>query len=324
MSEPHHCRSRCYAIANCALGHIPQLHPMWCQWSIHILYLLQTSSDLRYICHIHLLTIIAERLSARLLIVQCSQFAHIYICHTLIAWARFLWSRPQTPSHVVLVRTRILVDWKLPEIHDAILDTYFITTWIGKADKENRSPNVNMTVLPKYVHCFAETVHSSSKNANSQQGISHGLDIWSWRLFTTTPKLHAWMHKRYPENCNPSTTVVQFCHRYYRSVQVSKVESRTPQQPYVSCTSTVHFDLSWEVIVRGKVVPSSCPLLREQSPYVYSVECLLQLVKLVDGAMVCQGNSDPDFTELCKQRGGQHQQSWSCICIQWFRTSTNC
>ena len=106
---------------------------------------------------------------------QCSQFA--YICHALIAWARFLWSRPQTPSHVILVRTRILVDWKLPEIHDAILDTYFITTWIGKADKENRSPNVNMTVLPKYVHCFAETVHSSSKNANSQQGISHGLDI---------------------------------------------------------------------------------------------------------------------------------------------------
>ena len=43
---------------------------------------------------------------------------------------------------------------------------------------------------------------------------------------------------------------------------------------------------------------------------------VLQLVKLVDGAMVCQGNSDPDFTELCKQRGGQHQQSWSCICIQ--------
>ena len=29
---------------------------------------------------------------------------HIYICHTLIAWVRFLWSRPQTTSHVVLVR----------------------------------------------------------------------------------------------------------------------------------------------------------------------------------------------------------------------------
>ena len=62
--------------------------------------------------------IIAERLSARLLIVQCSQVAfvcmyiyvyiyvyiYIYIRHTLIAWARFLWSRPQTTKHVVLVR----------------------------------------------------------------------------------------------------------------------------------------------------------------------------------------------------------------------------
>ena len=28
----------------------------------------------------------------------------IYICHTLIAWAQFLWSRPQTASHVVLAR----------------------------------------------------------------------------------------------------------------------------------------------------------------------------------------------------------------------------
>ena len=52
--------------------------------------------------------IIAERLSARLLIVQCSQVAfvciYIYIRHTLIAWAWFLWSRPQTTKHVVLVR----------------------------------------------------------------------------------------------------------------------------------------------------------------------------------------------------------------------------
>ena len=41
---------------------------------------------------------------------QCSQFAfvcmyvYIYIRHTLIGWAQFLWSRPQTTSHVVLVR----------------------------------------------------------------------------------------------------------------------------------------------------------------------------------------------------------------------------
>ena len=54
--------------------------------------------------------IITERLSAMLLIVQCSQFAfvcmyiYIYIRHTLIEWARFLWFCPQTTSHVVLVR----------------------------------------------------------------------------------------------------------------------------------------------------------------------------------------------------------------------------
>ena len=28
----------------------------------------------------------------------------MYIHHTLIAWARSLWSRPQTTSHVVLIR----------------------------------------------------------------------------------------------------------------------------------------------------------------------------------------------------------------------------
>ena len=55
---------------------------------------------------------------------------------------------------------------------------------------------------------------------------------------------------------------------------------------------------------QGKVVPTSCPVLWEQSPYVHSADCLLQLMKLVDGASVCQGNSDTDFIELCKQRGG--------------------
>ena len=35
---------------------------------------------------------------------QCVSLVYIYIRHTLITWARFLWSRPQTTSHVVLVR----------------------------------------------------------------------------------------------------------------------------------------------------------------------------------------------------------------------------
>ena len=41
---------------------------------------------------------------------QHSQFAFVcmyvcmYICHTLIAWVQFLWSCPQTTSHMVLVR----------------------------------------------------------------------------------------------------------------------------------------------------------------------------------------------------------------------------
>ena len=46
---------------------------------------------------------------------------------------------------------------------------------------------------------------------------------------------------------------------------------------------TVHFDLSWKVIVQGKVVPPSCPVLREQLPYVYNANYLLQLTKLADG-----------------------------------------
>lgn len=119
MSEPHTTAGLdVMLISNCVLGHFPHLHPMWCLWSIHTLYLLQTSSDFRYICHTHLLTIIAEHLTTRLLITQCSQFTYIYVCRTLIAWAQFLWSPPQTPSRVVLVRTRI---------HGA--------TWIGNSRK---------------------------------------------------------------------------------------------------------------------------------------------------------------------------------------------
>ena len=60
---------------------------------------------------------IAEHLSVRLLIVQYSQFRfvsmyvyiYIYIRHALIVWAWFLWSRPQTTSHVVLVQPNEIV-----------------------------------------------------------------------------------------------------------------------------------------------------------------------------------------------------------------------
>ena len=53
----------------------------------------------------------------RLQIVQCSQFRfvsmyvyiYIYIRHALIVWAWFLWSRPQTTSHVVLVQPNEIV-----------------------------------------------------------------------------------------------------------------------------------------------------------------------------------------------------------------------
>ena len=31
-------------------------------------------------------------------------YIYMYIRHTLIAWAQFLWSRPQTTSHVILIR----------------------------------------------------------------------------------------------------------------------------------------------------------------------------------------------------------------------------
>lgn len=56
---------------------------------------------------------------------------------------------------------------------------------------------------------------------------------------------------------------------------------------------------------QGKVVPTSCPVLWEQSPYVHSADCLLNLKKLVDGASVCQGNSDADLLNFMNRHGGQ-------------------
>ena len=170
--------------------------------------------------------------------------------------------------------------------------------------KENRSPNVNVTVLPQSVHCSAESVCACSKNVNSQQAISRGLGV----VGDCSQQHPNSMLECIRDSLKIAILPAQwynFATDMYRSVQVSKVELRAPQQPYVSCTITVHLDLSWEVIVEGKVVPSSYPVQWEQSPYVYSVDCLLQQVKLVDGATVCQGNSDPDFTDLCKHRGGQ-------------------
>ena len=64
--------------------------------------LLNFQSFLKYIFSV----LFAKFFSARLLIVQCSQFVfvYIYIRHTLIAWVWFLWSHPQTTSHVELVQ----------------------------------------------------------------------------------------------------------------------------------------------------------------------------------------------------------------------------
>ena len=176
----------------------------------------------------------------------------------------------------------------------------------ANADKENRAPTDTVAVLPQsHVQCSAETVRAlSCEKATSQQACSRGRGVVG-----DCSRQHPNSELEYIRDRLTSATLpaqwYNFATDTYRSVQLSKVESRAPQQPYVSCTITVHFDLSWEVIVQGKVVPTSCPVLREQSPYVHNADSLLQLMKLVDRASVCQGNSDADFIELCKQRGGQ-------------------
>ena len=54
---------------------------------------------------------------------------------------------------------------------------------------------------------------------------------------------------------------------------------------------------------QGKVVPTSCPVLWEAA---LCAQCqLLVATDEVSGwSKLCQGNSDTDFIELCKQRGG--------------------
>ena len=71
------------------------------------------------LCPLVSVLIVTERLSTRLLIMQCGQlvfvciyiyiyiymymYMYIYIRHTLIKWVQFPWSRPQTTRHMVLI-----------------------------------------------------------------------------------------------------------------------------------------------------------------------------------------------------------------------------
>ena len=87
---------------------------------------------------------------------------------------------------------------------------------------------MNVTVLPNYVHCFAETVHSSNKNANLQQVISRGLGI---------VRDCSRQHPNSVLECIRDSLKIailpaqwyDFATDTYRSVQVSKIESRAPQ-----------------------------------------------------------------------------------------------
>ena len=109
-------------------------------------------------------------------------YNYICICHSLIVWACFLWCRPQTTSHVVLVWPES--DWRVKKIVRQL--------------KWSRS-NPSMIILESE-NGNKGTLHQKSDNGSTTAcsfafGDSHDTSLTSWNssdddfaIFTAVPR----------------------------------------------------------------------------------------------------------------------------------------
>ena len=57
--------------------------------------------------------------------------------------------------------------------------------------------------------------------------------------------------------------------------------------------------------MQGKVVPRSCRVLQQLPMYQKDLTSVIGVMKVLNGAKVCEGNSDESFVTLCEQRGNK-------------------
>ena len=76
------------------------------------------------------------------------------------------------------------------------------------------------------------------------------------------------------------------------------------------CTSfMVNRDMSWEVMVQGCKMPSSCDILSSLPQTIWSMSHMKSVLDYVDSCSVCEGYNDEKYHCLISSRDGDFKDS---------------
>ncbi len=88
-------------------------------------------------------------------------------------------------------------------------------------------------------------------------------------------------------------------------MQYCKVERTESGVHRVTSSVIVHCDKSWDVFYCDRKVPTFNTLLASFPDHIGSSEVATQLLTKVDRAVLCPGNPEEKFVDLCSKRGGE-------------------
>ena len=74
--------------------------------------------------------------------------------------------------------------------------------------------------------------------------------------------------------------------------------------PHIHKSISLKGDRTWSVFACGRTLPASSEVLNDCPLTVQSSDDLMKILEVIDKAVLCLGNPDPQFMSLCQTRGG--------------------
>ncbi len=106
------------------------------------------------------------------------------------------------------------------------------------------------------------------------------------------------------------------------SVQLYEFQVGTENALRLGKAITVKSDLSWQVFINMKQLPTTCRLLRDIPSTVESPSAVMKLLNVVETAIPCPGNPENHFISLVEKRGGSiRSERGSGIAVAYIDTS---
>ena len=88
------------------------------------------------------------------------------------------------------------------------------------------------------------------------------------------------------------------------NIVLVKIKDISSNSPIITHSITVYSDLTWNLIVHGHQVSSTCSCL-SSIPVVLNMESLSSLISVINHASVCPGHPDEQFIAMLEAKKGK-------------------